>query len=163
MRRALASLALLCCTLLSGSGPATDAAPPWSWPLPAPHAIARQFIAPATPYAPGHRGIDIRAVGVTVFAPANGTVHFAGTVVDRPVLSIDHADDVLSSYEPVLSTLSAGDAVRRGDVIGTLLPGHCAEPCLHFGVRLGGQYVNPLLWVGSLERSVLLPTRRLAD
>ena len=145
---------------MSGAS-STAAVPQWSWPLPAPHAIVRQFIAPATPYAPGHRGIDVRAVGSTAFAPASGTVHFAGTVVDRPVISINHGGGVLSSFEPVQSTLSAGDRVRRGDAIGTLLPGHCSRPCLHFGMRVDGQYVNPLLFVGGLERSVLLPTRPL--
>jgi murein DD-endopeptidase MepM/ murein hydrolase activator NlpD len=161
MRRALATVILLCYALIVGGASTAAAEPPWSWPLAPPHAIARQFIAPATPYAAGHRGIDIRAADVTVFAPANGTVYFVGTVVDRPVVSLAHGDGVLSSFEPVQSALSVGDIVRRGDVIGTLVPGHCTEPCLHFGVRLDGQYVNPLLYVGTLERSVLLPTRRL--
>src|SRR5690606_24009243 len=62
----------------------------WSWPTAAPHPIARPFLAPATPYASGHRGIDVRAAaGDEVHAPADGIVHFAGVVVDRPVLSID--------------------------------------------------------------------------
>jgi murein DD-endopeptidase MepM/ murein hydrolase activator NlpD len=131
----------------------------WAWPIAAPHPIARAYLAPATPYAPGHRGIDIRApVGAEVRAPADGVVHFAGVVVHRPVLSIDHGGGVLSSYEPVETTLHEGDAVRRGQVIGTLLTGHCATgACLHLGVRVGDEYVSPLLFLGGQPRAVLLP------
>lgn len=145
----------------SAAGPAVDAAATagtWAWPLPPPHAIARGYVAPPTPYGSGHRGIDIRAAdGSPVLAPADGVVHFAGFVVDRPVLSIEHAGGVLSSYEPVATDLVAGDAVRRGRVIGTLLPGHCASPCLHLGVRIDGEYVSPLLFLGGVPHSVLYP------
>lgn len=131
----------------------------WSWPTAAPHPIARPFLAPATPYASGHRGIDVRAAaGDEVHAPADGIVHFAGVVVDRPVLSIDQGGGVLSSFEPVVTSLQEGDVVRRGQVIGELLPGHCASgACLHFGVRIHGEYVSPLLFLGGQPRAVLLP------
>lgn len=131
----------------------------WLWPVPGPRAIARPFIAPATPYGPGHRGVDLRAVTDAVLAPAGGVVHFAGSVVDRPVLSIRHPGGFISSYEPVSTELTAGDAVVRGQRIGTLHPGHCTSRCLHFGVRLHGQYINPLLLLGGVPRAVLLPTR----
>lgn len=130
----------------------------WAWPVAAPHPIARPYVAPATPYSAGHRGIDIRSpAGVEVRAPADGVVHFAGVVVDRPVISIRHAGGVISSFEPVEPLVSTGDRVRRGDVIGILLPGHCASPCLHLGARVDGEYVNPLLLLGGLEHSVLYP------
>ncbi|MEP6481078.1 MAG: M23 family metallopeptidase [Rhodoglobus sp.] len=132
----------------------------WLWPVPAPHPLARPFVAPVTAYTSGHRGIDIRTVAEQVFAPAAGVVSFAGMVVDRPVLSIRHAGGVVSSYEPVQTALSAGDAVASGELIGTLLPGHCVSLCLHFGVRVGGQYVSPLLFLEGIPPSVLLPTRR---
>ena len=92
-------------------------------------------------------------------APADGVVHFAGVVVDRPVLSLDHTGGVLSSYEPVTTHLLTGDTVHRGEVIGVVLPGHCAKTCLHLGVRIDGQYVSPLTFLGGIPRSVLLPTR----
>ena len=157
MKRLAAALLVL---LTLGVGPATAAPPRWTWPTPPPHALARQYLAPATPYGPGHRGIDIVASSAEVVAPADGVVHVAGVVVDRPVLSIEHAGGLLSSYEPVATTLSAGDVVERGQVIGTLEQGHCSDQlCLHLGVRLDGQYVNPLLLLGGVPRSVLLPTR----
>ena len=135
------------------------AAAPWSWPVDPPHTISRTFIAPATAYSAGHRGIDIRAPGATVFAPAPGVVHFVGVVVDRPVLSVRHPDGLISSYEPVTSQLVAGAPVRRGDVIGTVVAGHCVSLCVHFGVRLDGEYVSPLAYLGGIARAVLLPTR----
>lgn len=131
----------------------------WLWPVDPPRSIARPFIAPPTPYAAGHRGIDVRAPGGIVYAPAGGVVHFAGWVVDRPVLSIRHPGGLISSYEPVLTELAAGEPVARGDPVGTVQPGHCGAVCLHFGVRLHGEYVNPLLFLGGVPRSVLLPTR----
>ena len=132
----------------------------WLWPVAAPHAVARPYLAPATPYSAGHRGVDLAsAAGATVLAPADGVVRFSGWVVDRPVLSVTHADGVVSSYEPVESTLAEGDVVHRGDLIGTLLAGHCRAPCLHLGVRIDGEYVSPLLFLGGQPRAVLLPVR----
>lgn len=160
MRRALA-LALLGLLPLLSVPRAAEAS--WRWPVDPPYAVARPYLAPPTPYAAGHRGVDLRAPGGTVYAPAAGVVHFAGVVVDRPVLSIRHPGGVLSSYEPVTTHLTEGDAVRRGEVIGTVLPGHCASPCLHFGVRVDGEYVSPMLFLGGVPRSVLLPTRRGRD
>jgi murein DD-endopeptidase MepM/ murein hydrolase activator NlpD len=142
----------------AAAGPPVAELGAWSWPVSGAHALARPYVAPDGPYGAGHRGIDIRAgEGQSVLAPADGVVHFAGFVVDRPVLSIEHADGVLSSYEPVQTTLVAGDRVTRGQVIGTLLPGHCATMCLHLGVRVGGEYVNPLLFLGGVGWSVLYP------
>lgn len=157
---ALAALVLPAASPVSTS-PAEAPAPRWNWPTAPPHTIARPYLAPETPYAAGHRGIDIRAASPTITAPASGTVHFVGVVVDRPVLSIRHEGGLISSYEPVTSTLTADAPVHRGDPIGELLPGHCASPCLHFGVRLDGEYVSPLLLLGGVPRAVLLPTQHL--
>jgi len=103
----------------------------------------------------------VGGAGGAVYAPATGVVHFAGVVVDRPVLSIRHGDGLLSSFEPVTTELVAGDHVQRGDQVGTLEPGHCSTPCLHFGVRRNGDYVSPFNYLGGIPHSVLLPTRAL--
>jgi murein DD-endopeptidase MepM/ murein hydrolase activator NlpD len=139
----------------------------WQWPVGGPRVVVRPYLAPATPWGAGHRGIDIETVGratddtaLIVLAPDDGVVHFAGTVVNRPVLSIEHAGGLLSSYEPVATELRAGQRVHKGDPIGILEAGHCAViTCLHFGVRLGGEYVSPLLLLGGVPRAVLVPTR----
>lgn len=155
-RGAAAALTLLV-SLASTGAPVAD---PWSWPVAPPHSIARPFIAPATPYSAGHRGIDVLAPDAIVTAPADGVVRFSGVVVDRPVISVDHGGGVVSSYEPVISELKKGDAVSRGDPIGEVIAGHCSSVCLHFGVRIDGEYVSPLTLLGDVPYAILLPTRR---
>jgi murein DD-endopeptidase MepM/ murein hydrolase activator NlpD len=160
LRRAGAVLVVLLALSAAAADPPRVPGSRWSWPVAPPHPIARPFVAPATEYGAGHRGIDIRApAGSVVRAPADGVVHFAGFVVDRPVLSISHAGGVLSSFEPVDATVAAGDHVRRGQVVGVLLAGHCSSSCLHLGARIDGEYVNPLLFLGEVPRAVLLPVR----
>lgn len=148
----------------AASGPSVSPAGTvrWAWPTPPPHAVSRPFEAPADRWSAGHRGIDITAAsGSEVRSPTAGVVHFAGVVVDRPVLSIRHGDGVLSSFEPVDATVSRGDAVAAGQVVGVVRDGHCgAAACLHLGARRDGEYVSPLLFLGRLERAVLLPVRR---
>ncbi|MFF1572889.1 murein hydrolase activator EnvC family protein [Leifsonia sp. NPDC058292] len=133
----------------------------WNWPL-RPPVVARGFEAPATPYAAGHRGIDLAAAsGAAVAAPAAATVRFAGVVVDRPVLTLDHGSGVLSSYEPLASSLAVGETVSTGQPIGTVAAGgHCGTACLHIGVRVDGAYVSPLLFFDRVPRAVLLPLGR---
>lgn len=141
---------------------ARPAAALWEWPLAPPHVVLRPFIAPATRYSPGHRGIDVAApIGTDVLSPASGVVHYSGVVVDRPVISIRHGDGLISSFEPVESELTEGSVVDAGSVIGTVMAGHCTAPCVHFGVRRHGEYVSPLNYLGGIPPSVLLPTRSL--
>jgi murein DD-endopeptidase MepM/ murein hydrolase activator NlpD len=133
---------------------------PWRWPVGVPRTVLRPYVAPATPYSAGHRGIDLVISEGLVMAPANGTVHFAGVVVNRPVVSIDHGEGVISSYEPVTTDLKKGDPVSRGDPIGQAIPGHCSVLCVHFGVRIDGEYISPLSMLDEIPYAVLLPTRR---
>lgn len=133
--------------------------PRWSWPV-VPPRLVRPYEPPPSPYAAGHRGIDLAAPpGVIVTAPADATVHFVGVVVDRPVLTLDHGSGVLSSYEPVdAPDLAVGDPVARGMPLGAVGAGaHCSGVCLHVGVRVDGEYVSPLLFFDRPPRSVLLP------
>jgi murein DD-endopeptidase MepM/ murein hydrolase activator NlpD len=144
----------------SGGSRSQEGGPRWSWPADPPHAVTRPFEAPATAYGPGHRGIDIAmGPGAEVRAPADGVVSFAGVVVDRPVVSVQHADGLVSSVEPVVPRVSAGDAVVAGQVIGTLAeePRHEPDGGLHLGARLHGEYVDPALLLVALRHAVLLP------
>ncbi|NHW49400.1 M23 family metallopeptidase [Paenarthrobacter sp. MSM-2-10-13] len=134
--------------------------PRWSWPLSPKPAVLRTFDPPDKPWLSGHRGVDLGPPpdGGPVTAPSDGVVTFAGVVVDRPVVTIDHGDGLKSSFEPVTSELKAGDTVRKGQVMGTVEPGHCnSTACLHWGVRRGEDYVNPLGFVEDMRPSVLLP------
>jgi murein DD-endopeptidase MepM/ murein hydrolase activator NlpD len=138
-------------------------APSWSWPLTPRPAVLRAFDPPDKPWLSGHRGVDLRSAsdGGPVTSPDSGTVSFVGVVVDRPVITVDHGNGLRSSFEPVRSTLAKGDPVGKGDPLGTLLSGHCgATPCVHWGVRRGDEYVNPLQFVMDLRPSVLLPLDR---
>lgn len=133
--------------------------PQWQWPLPGAHEVTSAYRAPAHEYGSGHRGADLHApVGTAVRAPADGIVAFRGTVVDRPLLTVAHRDGYVSTFEPLVSTLSPGDVVNRGDVIGAVaIGGHAARGTLHLGVRLNGDYINPLLLFGAVPRAILLP------
>lgn len=120
----------------------------YGWPTGSPAQVLRGFDPPAVAWAAGHRGVDLAlAAGSPVLAAADGTVAFVGTVAGRPVVSIDHTDGVRTTYEPVEASVSAGDVVFRGQMIGTLLPGHRSDcvDALHWGARIGKkEYIDPL-------------------
>ncbi|WP_412102723.1 murein hydrolase activator EnvC family protein [Plantactinospora sp. KLBMP9567] len=132
------------------------------WPLDGVPRVVRRFDPPPEPWAAGHRGVDLAAPpGATVRAAGSGVVFFAGMVANRPLVSVAHPDGLRTTYEPVRSGLAAGDSVRAGDPLGVLLPGHpgCAaagSACLHWGLRRGDDYLDPLLLLG-LGRVRLLP------
>lgn len=120
----------------------------YSWPLPGLPAVVRDFDPPPHPYGRGHRGVDLAgAPGLPVLAAASGTVLFAGPVAGRPVVSVQHSGGLRTTYEPVLPAVSPGDVVTTGQRIGTLTVGHpgCRAPaCLHWGLRRGREYLDPL-------------------
>ncbi|MDQ1076752.1 MULTISPECIES: murein hydrolase activator EnvC [Microbacterium] len=128
----------------------------WVWPVDEVQ-LVRRYEAPAHAYGPGHRGVDL-AAGSSVRAPAAGRIAFAGMVAGRPVVTIDHGDGLVTTLEPVTTELAAGDAVSRGSPVGAVVAGgHTAPGIVHFGVRLHGQYINPLRLLGGVPRAVLLP------
>lgn len=162
-------IVLLCVTVSCGSSVAMAddgraAAPTdhrelgWVWP--APHfQLTRPFVQPAHAYGPGHRGVDLDLMGESrILAPADGVIAFAGAVAGRMVVTIDHGDDLVTTLEPVQTTLAVGTAVQSGEAIGLLgAGGHSAQGSLHFGVRLRGEYISPLVLLGGIARAILLP------
>jgi murein DD-endopeptidase MepM/ murein hydrolase activator NlpD len=127
---------------------------PFTWPL-EPHKIARPFQAPTNAFGPGHRGVDlIGDVDQPVLAAGSGVVRYAGRVVDRDVVSLEHPGGLRTTYEPVAATVTVGQQVTRGQQIGGLRLGHpaCGVPepkaCLHWGARRQREYLDPLRLLG---------------
>ena len=151
----LATAALVPCSPAeAGTGRAAGrtTGPVGVWPLqPRPEVVDR-FDAPDTRWGPGHRGVDLRgSVGQAVHAAEAGTVTFAGRIAGRGVVVVDHGS-TRTTYEPVDATVSAGDAVVTGAVVGrlTLAGSHCfPAACLHWGLIEGAAtYRDPLTLVG---------------
>jgi murein DD-endopeptidase MepM/ murein hydrolase activator NlpD len=70
------------------------------------------------------------------------------------VVSVDHPGGLRTTYEPVTASVHAGDPVALGSPLGVLEPGHpvCAlAACLHWGLRRGAVYLDPLLLLKPLR------------
>ncbi len=138
----------------------TERAPEFMRPLASAARVLRPFEPPSSEFGPGHRGVDLAgAAGEQVRSAAAGTVRFAGVLADRPVVSIEHSGGLRTTYEPVHPTVAAGQAVPRGQPIGSLEtehPGCPADACLHWGARRGSEYLDPLGLLGG-GRVRLLP------
>ena len=117
--------------------------------------LVRDYDAPDDPYAPGHRGADVAAEpGTPVRASAGGEVTFVGVVAGNRTVTVEHADDIRTSYSYLATTtVSPSDIVERGQIIGTVGDGHPDEalpPHVHLSARRGDFYFDPLwLYVGS--------------
>jgi murein DD-endopeptidase MepM/ murein hydrolase activator NlpD len=118
------------------------------WPLDAPHPVVRLFVAPVSRYGPGHRGLDVAGIpGAPVRAVDAGTVSHVGVVAGKGTLSVLHPSGLRSTYEPVAGSVKAGQVVRRGQTIATLIVDgtHCApRACLHLGAVNDTTYLDPL-------------------
>ena len=141
--------------------------PRWLWPLSPEPTVQRRFSGPARPWLPGHRGVDlVAAVEQEVRSPAAGRVLFAGVVVDRGVLTIEHSDGLRTTYEPVVPLLGPGAPVEARQTVALVSGqrGHCPPAtCLHWGLRRGGEYLDPLAMVGLSKPPVLLPLHWTVD
>jgi murein DD-endopeptidase MepM/ murein hydrolase activator NlpD len=151
--------------VLALAAPPTAAPEPgsgWDWPLEPVPRVVSGFDPPASPWGPGHRGVDLAsAVGAPVRSVGAGRVGYAGQVAGRGVVSVEHPGGLRTTYEPVTPAVSVGDEVARGDLLGTVsaAPGHCLPAtCLHWGVLRGETYLDPLALVGVVPVR-LLPLR----
>ena len=128
-------------------------------PLPGP--VLRSFERPPEPWLAGHRGVDLAGTpGEAVRAAANGVVTFAGQVAGVGVVSVEHGRGLRTTYQPVTAAVTVGTLVPVGDVLGSLMPGHCpTHTCLHWGLRNDTDYLDPMTWVRKAAGRIrLLPT-----
>jgi len=153
--------------LTADVSPALGAPSGWTWPVSRSRQVSRAFVAPATEFGAGHRGIDLPAeVGEVLLAPTEVRVTFAGRVVDRDVVTLDAGEWTvggspltakwLVTFDGATATVEVGSRVPAGAPVAVVSPTpHCA--CVHVGLRYAGEYVNPLLVWGEVPRAVLLP------
>lgn len=154
-----AALALLSASVARGAaapspppgslaGPPAAAAVARGVVLPVDGPLLRLFEAPATPYAAGHRGVDLAALpGSPVRAALPGVVTFAGPVAGRGWVTIDHGGGLETTYGDLAPRLvSAGRRVAAGDVLGRLAAGRA---WVDWGARRDGDYIDPLTLLGA--------------
>jgi murein DD-endopeptidase MepM/ murein hydrolase activator NlpD len=156
MRLVLLLLAAVTCLGLGAVPPAAHA-DSWTpsregvWPLQPRPAVVEGFDPPAVRWGAGHRGVDLAGwPGAPVRASLGGTISFAAPIAGRGVVVVDHGP-VRTTYQPVRTSLRVGDRVTKGQVVGTLVRAgsHCFPgSCLHWGLRRGETYLDPLLLVG---------------
>ncbi|WP_433326710.1 M23 family metallopeptidase [Spirillospora sp. CA-294931] len=119
--------------------------------------MVRPFSPPSQPWGAGHRGIDLAAnPGQPVYAAGPGRVSYAARLAGRGVVAITHGA-LRTTYLPVHPTVRPGLDVKTGARIGTVEASapHCLQPCLHWGLRQGATYLDPLALVRPRVR--LLP------
>lgn len=131
---------------------------PWLPPVEGPP--ERRFEPPASPYGPGHRGVDFPApAGSPVRSAAAGTVIFAGAVAGALHVAVSHPGGFRTTYGYLASvTVRAGERVEAGSTLGTAGgtgPGHDGS-VVHFGMRTDDGYVDPAPYLGLGSRRVRL-------
>ena len=115
--------------------------------------IVDHFRPPPEPWMAGNRGIDYgTGVGVDVHPSAPGRVIFAGQVGGQLHVTVEHSDGLRTTYSFLASiSVSAGDRVRVGDVLGV------TGGAFHFGVRTpDGEYLDPEAVIAGTARAHIL-------
>ena len=131
-----------------------DAGSRWSWPVVGD--VIRSFARPADAWSAGHRGIDIQAApGAEVRAPVASRVTFVGPVAGRGVVVLRTLEDDDITLEPIEPAVLLGDIVNAGDIVGFVRGGHLGDNALHLGLRVAGEYVDPLPYLPLQPRIVV--------
>lgn len=150
---AIVAVTVVMYAVIAPVAPATAAGPvTYHPPVDAP--VIDHFRLPPHPWGPGNRGLDYGTEpGDVVRAAAPGRVIFAGPVGGTRHVTLLHADGLRTSYSFLASTsVLLGREVAGGDPIGT-----AAGP-VHFGVRLGDDYLDPeALFAGRRPSPRLVP------
>jgi murein DD-endopeptidase MepM/ murein hydrolase activator NlpD len=121
---------------------------PFRWPVRGPlNSRFGQRQSPWTGEPEFHRGLDISAGrGTPVYAPATGTVYFAGNGGEYGnIVILDHGHELRSLYGHLQEMrVKPGEHVERGQVIAlTGNTGRTSGPHLHYEIQVRGQAVDP--------------------
>ena len=130
---------------------ATDFTKAFDWPIKGIISgnFGNQRIDNGTPMTP-HFGVDIAAPkGTPIHAPADGTVSLAEPdfYLTGGTAMLDHGHGVSTVYiHQDAVKVKAGDAVKRGDVIGLVgMKGRATGPHLHWGMNWFQMRLDPSL------------------
>ncbi|MFA4915619.1 MAG: M23 family metallopeptidase [Syntrophales bacterium] len=97
-----------------------------------------------------HLGVDLAStMHAPVEASNHGIVAFAGFIgIYGNTILIDHGLGLFSHYGHLETiNVTKGQQVKKGDIIGyTGSSGLAGGDHLHFGIMVGGQFVNPQEW-----------------
>lgn len=120
--------------------------------------VVKDFDPPAKPWLPGSRGVEFAALpGEPVRSVTAGVVVFAGQVAGAGVVSIMLPDGWRTTHMPVIPVVGVGDVVVPHQVIGLVGTGPpCTQTCLHWGLKKGNEYRNPMSLLETTVR--LLPS-----
>lgn len=140
---ALVATCLVASTSLAAEAAAASGSVVYRPPVDGP--VVDGYRPPASPYAPGNRGLDYATVpGQAVGAAADGEVVYAGRIGPSGHVVVLHADGIRTSYSFLDSVgVARGQRVTGGQALGT------AGPVLHFGARVGEGYIDPSVLLGS--------------
>jgi len=106
-----------------------------------------------------HNGIDVNAsIGQALYAMGPGTVTFAavnGSYGNHVEITLDDGTVITYSHMNAIG-VSVGQRVSGGDVLGEAgNTGFSTGPHLHFEVKIGGSFIDPIPWLR--DRGVSYP------
>ncbi len=147
--RRLVCILLVVCVVAPAAAAHAASGPPGPWLPPVDGPVVRPFDPPATRYGAGHLGVDYRvARNTSVRAAGPGTVAFAGVVGGAVHVVVAHANGLRTSYSFLFdATVHRGQTVETGSVVGHsgATGDHHDGSVVHFGLRVGDRYADPLL------------------
>ena len=114
-----------------------------------------------------HGGVDIAApAGSPVYAPQEGMVVFSGPYGGYgEVVVLQHPGGLYTLYGHNSQRLvQAGESVQRGRLLALVgSTGRATGPHLHFEVRSGNRYLDPLSYLSALENAGMPQNMALID
>ncbi|WP_210528072.1 M23 family metallopeptidase [Rubellimicrobium arenae] len=100
-----------------------------------------------------HEGIDMAGpIGTPVYSTADGVVIFAGWASGYGrLIKIQHEFGIETRYGHLNQIrVEVGQRVSRGDRIGDMgNSGRSTGPHLHYEIRVGGEPINPMIYIGA--------------